>query len=61
MVERWLAKTPGTGKLTDVDSPITNEVIIERNTIVLLNIKVGRGDTATHVLESFCVVEVYEA
>ena len=37
-----------------------NDIIIERNTILLLSIKIGRGASATNVVCHFRVMEVYE-
>ena len=58
LVQRWLAKyldnTSGGDALTN------NDVIIERDTIVLVNSKVGSGASAATVTCTFRVVNIYE-
>ena len=45
---------------TDGDALDNNDIIIERDTILLINIKLGQGASATNVGCQFCVMEVYE-
>ena len=37
-----------------------NDIVIERDTIVLLNVKLGRGATAANIQCNFRVMEIYE-
>ena len=59
LVERWLAKSVDFVS-SDVDALDSNDVIIERDTILLVNVKVGRGATAANVACLYRVMEVYE-
>jgi len=59
LVQRWLARAVDSFT-DDNDGPVDNEVIIERDVIVLLNVKVGRGASSANVPCSFRVMEVYE-
>jgi len=62
LVQRWLAKSVDTIAMsTGADLlAANNDIIIERNTILLLSIKIGRGASATNVACHFRVMEVYE-
>ena len=62
LVQRWLAKAVDIvlprGDVTDALT--VNEVIIERDTIVVENVKVGRGARAANVACNYRVVEIYD-
>jgi len=61
LVQRWLAKSVDTITLsTGPDTlDVKNDIIIERNTIVILTVKFGQGATAADVSCHFRVMEVY--
>ena len=59
LVQRWLAK-PVNCMSSGENALQTNDVIIERDTIVLLNVKFGKGASAATVQINFRVMEVYE-
>mmetsp|Transcript_21089 Transcript_21089/g.45741 ORF Transcript_21089/g.45741 Transcript_21089/m.45741 type:complete len:265 (+) Transcript_21089:660-1454(+) len=59
LVERWLAKAVDFMS-SDADALDSNDVVIERNTILLVNVKVSRGASAANVACHYRVMEVYE-
>ena len=59
LVARWLTKGADCAP-TDGDVPSKNEIIIERDVIVLLNIKTGRGERAATVSLPYRVLNIYE-
>ena len=60
LVQRWLIKRDA-DKPDPVSGPASpDEVIVERDTILLVNVKVGSGATAATVQRPFRVVELYE-
>ena len=61
LVQRWLAKSVyAISMATDEDALNNNDIITERDTILLINIKLGRGASAVNVGCLFRVMEVYE-
>ena len=62
LVQRWLAKavdivTPDTG---ESDALAANDIIIERDTIVIVKVKVGKGAATANVSCSYHVIDIYE-
>ena len=62
LVQCWLAKSVDIvlprGDVTDALA--VNEVLIERDTIVAVNVKVGRGARAANVACNYRVMEIYD-
>ena len=57
LIQRWLAKKTGDIK-EHGESPVDSEIRIERDTILLLNVKSGRGASATTVICAYRVLEI---
>lgn len=59
LVERWLAK-PLSSIAEDGTEFVAGDSLIERDVIVLANVKIGRGASASTVTLPFRVVDVYD-
>ena len=59
LVRRWLERpnTSETSGKTDNDS---EEIVIERDTVVSAHVKVGRGSSSVKVLKQYCVLDIHD-
>ena len=60
LISCWLAKAVDIITSSDADALSNNDVIIERDTILLVNVKFGTGASAANVACHFRVMEIYE-
>eukprot|EP00957_Ditylum_brightwellii_P031020 2350900-Ditylum_brightwellii.AAC.1 len=56
----WLAKTANSDPSPKDDLILCDSVIIERDVMVLVNIKVESDASAANVAYNFCVLDIYE-
>jgi len=59
LVERWIAR-PVSGVIKDGTKLSDEDILIERDVIILVNFKLGVGAAATTVQCKFCVLETFE-
>ena len=57
LVERWIARPVGQGG--DKTSPSPEDTLIERDVIIMVNVKIGTGANATTVQRPFRVLDIY--
>lgn len=62
LVQRWLTKPLDTTAVVPEDGSLfaAGDMLIERDVVVLVNIKVGKGASASTVLLPFRVVDIYD-
>eukprot|EP00957_Ditylum_brightwellii_P212289 15367162-Ditylum_brightwellii.AAC.3 len=60
LVGRWLAKIANSDPLPKDDSILYDSVIVERDVLVLVNVKVGSCASAANISCNFCVLDIYE-
>ena len=58
LVQRWLTK-PTNAKVPEGNFE-AGDTLIERDVVVLVNVKVGRGASASTVALPYCVVDIYD-
>ena len=57
LVQRWLAKPE---KVKDSPLDDVGDVLIKRDTVILVNVKIGRGAAASTVPRPFRVLDIYD-
>jgi hypothetical protein len=59
LVERWIAR-PVSGVIKDGTKLSAEDILIERDVIILVTVKLGVGAAVTTVQCKFCVLEIFE-